>query len=103
MSAVEENIVKQAKRCGDPIPDRIKNKPKLRIGLEPYLDAFHELHTERQGGFGLTQIPWSSIVKYTEVYELSGEAREDMLHFVRVLDDAYIALMEKRQKNGNTG
>jgi len=98
MSAIEKNIVAQAKRSGDPIPNRIKNKPKLEAGLDLFFHAFYELSTERLGGMGPMPIPWSAIHNYCVANDITGELREDMLHFVRAMDCAYLEHVMEKQK-----
>lgn len=101
MSGIEKNLIKQAKRAGEPIPDRIANKPRLRMGLELFLEAFFELEHERQYLVGAAvqalPIPWHIINKYAEVHELTGDLYDDLLYFVRALDDAYIKHLNKKQ------
>ena len=97
MGNIEDGIIKQAKRAGNPIPDRILNKPVLRIGLSIFLEAFFDLDSERTHSFGLTAIPWTSIKKYAESYEFDQEMTEDLLYLVREMDDENLRLLKKRQ------
>lgn len=59
--------------------------------LQLYIDAYSDLSTERQSGFGLTPIPWSKVVKYAEVYGYSAEMRERLIYHVRAIDNHIIA------------
>ena len=100
MGPIEKNIVSQAKRFKEPIPERIKNKPRLGIGLEIFLDAFYDLEHDRNWIAGNTAQPlpiaWSSLIKYAEVYELPSTLREELLYFVRELDSTYMRYLNKR-------
>ena len=95
MGAIEKTLLKQAKRFNEPIPDRIKNKPRLGLGLDIYLDAFFDLENDRNWILGTTAHPlpiaWGTLIQYAEMYELTGIMREELIYFVRALDNAYIA------------
>jgi hypothetical protein len=69
-----------------------------------FLDSFFELIDERQY-FEATPLPisWFTITYYCEVHNLTGEAYEDMLYFVKALDDAYLKHLRGKAKNGNLG
>lgn len=86
----EQNIAKQAMRSGQPIPDRIANAPKLRLGLIFYLQAFFDLDAERSHGWGLGRIPWSSLVQYASFYDLDEEQTDSLVYFVKALDAAHL-------------
>ena len=81
---VEQNIIKQAKRFGNPIPDFIANKPFLMPGLELYYEAFQELATCRRNG----QIAWESIAYYATFYGFDEEQTEDLFYHIRAMDSA---------------
>ncbi len=97
MSDIEENILKQAKRFGQPIPDRIANKPVLQTGLEFHLDAFFDLDTERTHALDLTPIPRSKIVEYANEYELDESQKERLLFFIRRMDNEHIKRLKAKQ------
>lgn len=100
MAGIEQNIVKQAKRFNEPIPDRIKNKPKLGLGLDLFIDAFWDLEHDRVWASGMSAVPlplaWSALHNYALYHELAGEAYEDMLYFLREMDSAYISHIMKK-------
>lgn len=96
MGAIEQNIVSQCKRFNEPIPDRILNKPVLRVGLDLFLHAFYDLDSERGMGFGPTSIPTSAISNYGDRHDIVGEAAEDMLEFIRAMDNAYLKLVQPK-------
>jgi hypothetical protein len=99
IGSVEQNIIKQAIRFGQPIPERIANAPKLRQGLQLYMQAFFELDTERSIGMAVGRIPWTSIIDYAKAYEFSEEQTADFVYFIRAMDNAHLKhLDEKREK-----
>lgn len=95
MGAVEENVLRQARLAGDPVPDRIANRPQLLPGLDFFLFAFYDLSTERQAGMGVMPIPWSAMHGYALAHDMSGEDYEDLLYLVRALDTAYLKSLDK--------
>lgn len=101
MSAIEKNIVAQAKRFGEPIPDRIKNKPRLRYELAFFLDAFYELDTDRNMSVSFGPIPWSSLNNYAVAHEITGEDYHDFMYLVRAVDSAYIKHMREKTQHGD--
>ena len=96
MGEIEQNLAKQAARAKAPLPDRIANAPVLHQGLELYLDAFFDLDSDRQVGQALLPIPWSSVIRFAEVYELDNEQRDDLLFFIRCMDNAHIDRVNKK-------
>jgi len=96
MKPVEQNIVKQAIRFGEPIPERIANAPELKLGLELYLFAFFDLDAERTHAFSPTPIPWSSIKSYAEFYEFSFEQTEELFFYIREMDNAHLKKIAKK-------
>lgn len=94
MSGIEQNIVKQAKRFNQPIPDRIKNKPDLLAGLSLYLDAFFDLLNDaNSSGF----IPWTAIVSYATYHCFSKEQTDLAIYFIRELNGAYLKHTSKQK------
>jgi len=92
MEKVEQNIVKQALRFKQPIPERIANKPELLKGLNVYLQAFLDLSSDRFNEI----IAWSSIVRYSEYYGFDFEQTEDLIYFIRNMDAAYLKHVSKK-------
>lgn len=60
-----------------------------------YLAAFFELDGERSHAMGLTPIPWTAINAYAIAHGICGEQREDLFYFVRKLDNANLAELDK--------
>lgn len=104
MGHIEKNIVAQAKRFNEKIPDRILNKPTLFVSSRFFLDAFLDLDTDRPSSMGgLCPIPWSSIHRYAKAHELVGTDYEDFIFLVRRLDNAYTQHKNASEpNNGNT-
>lgn len=90
LGPVEQNIVKQAIRHGEPVPANILNAPVLKLGLELYFDAFFDLDCERSHGFGLTRLPLSAIRDYAVANEFSTEQTEDAIKLLRLMDNAHL-------------
>lgn len=100
MANVEQDIVKQSRLQNKPIPERIKNAPVLRPGLDLYLSAFFDLDGDRQIGFGVGKIPWSSMAKYAEMHKFSQSQFEDLVFLLRRMDAEHLKRLEaNRVKN----
>ena len=98
VGAFEQTLIRQATAAGQPIPDRVANAPRLQPGLELYLNAFFDLDSERTHGFSLSPIPWGSIFAYGQAYGLDKEQQDDLIYFVRKLDQAHLDRIAKKQK-----
>lgn len=91
----EEKIRKSAESQNLPLPDWIKNKPELEIGLEFYYMSFMDLSTCRSIGMGEGPIPWIALKQYAEVYDIYGIEFE---RFVTILNNMDTAYLEERNK-----
>ncbi len=102
---VEASIIAQALRTNRPIPEKLRNAPRLMTGLDLYYDAFMDLTSCRTMGFGMGQIPWTTINDYAVANKFSEEQTEDLLHHIRFMDHAYLDHWNKKQKDkqGNVG
>lgn len=87
---IEQRIIKQCLRERAPFPRKIRDAPRLHLGLELYYDAFWELSTCRAAGMSLGPIPWSAIKDYAETFELDEAQQEDLFYLVRAMDNAYL-------------
>ena len=86
-----------AKKLGKKLPKvGTGNEPTLLAGLEFYIDAFIDLDTERSHAMGWTRIPWHSIVRYAEFYQLTEDQSDDLVYFVNKMDLAHIEELEKK-------
>lgn len=80
--------MRQARLAGLPVPDYIRDKPKLRPGLEIYVEAYADLVTERPGGMAVMPIPWSAIHRYARANDFTGVLYDELLYFIRAVDNA---------------
>jgi hypothetical protein len=104
MGAVEEKLIADLSRAGQPLPEKIQNAPTLLLGLEFYYNAFQDLSSCRSVGMGLGPIPWTAMNDYCRSYGIRGEQREDFFHHVSALDDKYREYVNKEaEKNKNKG
>jgi hypothetical protein len=88
-------------RDGVAVPQVLTEQPVLPIGLVMYLEAFYELDSERSHSMGsLARIPWSKIIKYGEHY---GYNTEELLFFIRKLDDAHLEQLASSRGGSDGG
>ena len=85
--------------------ENVGKQPRLPLGLLMYLEAFYELDTERSHtvtmhGMSVARIPWSRIVQYADHY---GMDAEELLYFIREMDDAHLARLSGAQGGGDGG
>lgn len=80
------------------LPDKIKNAPELRLGLELYYQAFWELDSCRQLGMGAGPIGWLDIEGYGKARGFDEEQLEDLHHFIPTMDAAYSKHWEQKRK-----
>jgi hypothetical protein len=99
MGSIEQSIVKQALRSGQPIPDRIMNAPALRFGLLFYLQAFFDLDAERSQGMGTGRIPWLAINQYAKYYALDEEQTECLIYFIREMDSVHLKRLREESEH----
>ena len=98
-SGVQETLAAQMKRDGIEVPEDVAAQPILQGNLVGYLDAYYELDTERNHGYALARIPWSRIVRYGTHY---GFDIEELVFFIRKMDDAHLEQMGKNKANAGT-
>lgn len=88
---VEKRIRQQARVAGDVLPPDLVSPPRLAEDLAVYFAAFYELSTDRQitmGGVGA--ISWTSIMTFATIYDFNSEIRDELLYFIRSMDNAYL-------------
>lgn len=98
MGEVEGSIIQQCAKTGQPLPDKIANKPQPTFGLELFLEAFYELSSDRPSGLGVGQIPFTAICQYADEYGFKGEQREDLFYFIRAIDRAIVKILQRSNK-----
>ncbi len=72
--------------------------PSLKPWLIFYLDAYLELDTDRTHNMGISKIPWSSIKRYSDHFNLDEEQSERLFYFIRAMDDANVRRLEGKLK-----
>lgn len=100
-----------AQKTGQPLPEKIKNKPELRTGLEIYWRAFWECSTDRDIGMAEGPIPWTAINAWGMRYGFKGECFERLVLLLKAMDSVYIEerskshkkMMDKKMKSGSKG
>jgi hypothetical protein len=71
--------------------------------MQFFLDAFFDLCSHRQIGFGEGPIPTLAILEYGRFYNCDDEDCEDLLFFVRKLDQVYLEHAAKKSKKAKKG
>lgn len=94
----EVKIIAQAKTMGMSLPAAIKNKPQLRIGLDFYRRAFWDCSTDRDLGMAEGPIPWTSIDKWAQRYDVVGDDFDRLVQMLRAMDNIYIEERAKQSK-----
>lgn len=84
-----------------PIPDFILNKPELEPGLDLYLRAFLDLDGERTHANGPTAIPVTSMIQYAHAYSFTAEEMDDLIYFLRQMDEKNLERVAKLQKGAS--
>lgn len=87
-----------AKRFGQKVSLNVQakleqNTPDLPQHLLLFFQAFKDLSSQRAIGFSIGYIPYIDIVTYARLYGFSEELEEDLVFFVRGLDEHYIQLV----------
>lgn len=94
----EERIIQQCMIRGLRLPGKIENAPELHMGLGLYYNAYWELTSCRASGWGIGPIPWSAILEYARFFEFSEEQEEDLLYYVRMMDNAYLDYKRSKEE-----
>jgi len=82
-----------------PVPDKFKNKPELKSGLELYWKAFQDLSSDRDIGMGIGPIPWSSIHAWGSRNHIWGDDFERLVMMIHGLDAVYMDKQAKKSKS----
>lgn len=98
MGPVEKIMIQQALREGRPLPDKIENKPELKLGSYFYLQAFLDLDSERINGMDIGQIPHSKIRDYAKWACANEEVEYCLLHHIKVMDADHIKKIKAKQE-----
>jgi len=100
LGSTEQSIAKQCARSRHPLPDRIANAPRLRKGLELYLQAFFTLDSERVSGWSVGRIPYSAVMNYAAVNQYDEIQTESLVYFVRAMDTEHLKRIEANRSQG---
>jgi len=85
-------------RSGAKVPDRILHQPLLPLYLQFFVDAFWELNSCRAMGMGEGPIPFTAILQYSQFYECDFQLAQDLILFIREMDDIYLKKQAKKAK-----
>lgn len=83
---------------GIPVPDKLKNRPELKIGLEMYMTAFYRLSTCRQVGMGVGPIPWNFIAEYARMQELDQDHTDALFYHIEAMDSVFLKWSARETK-----
>lgn len=73
-----------------PLPQWLRNAPRLWPGLSPIYAAFVELSTCRTFGMTPGPIPWTAIMQYADLEGMDGDERANLLYLIRAMDRAFL-------------
>lgn len=93
-------MVEAAKARGVPAPEWLDEVPVLIDGDEFYLQAFNELSTCRQIGFGVGPIPWRDIIFFAEYARLDETMLPIFVRIIRAMDRVYLEWSDKKKPHG---
>lgn len=68
------------------------------LGLDFYYSAFWDLASDRNMGFGVGPIPWSSMIKYCEVYNIWEDEQNRFITLVKGMDLVYLDIANSSKK-----
>jgi hypothetical protein len=94
----ETRILEDCYRNNRPLPRSIQEAPELLPGLSLYYGAYIELQSCRKDGFSTGRVPWTEVQRYAVWSEFSAEQIEDLHHYVREMDAAYLDWAEEERK-----
>lgn len=101
MRGKDEDLIRMAQQMGQPLPDRIKNRPELEDHLAFYYQAFLDLDSTRSHNMSPTPISWLSIVKYASFYQLDDEDTHDLIKIIKEMDSVILKHIAKTFKVKN--
>lgn len=94
----EAIILQQALKMKAPIPDKILQYEELLPGLEFYLEAYLDLCSDKQFGFGEGPVPWSAIDTYAKRYDIEGDDFDRLVNVIRAADAQILEAKQKKSK-----
>lgn len=99
MSGKDDDLIRMAQQMGQPIPDKIKNKPQLNDDLYFYYQAFLDLDTTRTHNMSPTPISWLAIIEYARFHQLPDEDTHELVQIIRAMDRVNLKHVEKAFKD----
>jgi hypothetical protein len=85
----------------------VTDAPTLFLGLEFVYSSFWDLSSDRSVGMGTGPIPYSSIIRYADRFNLSSEETEEFAYLLREMDSEFLDYIaqqrEKEQASGKKG
>lgn len=76
------------------------NRPVLLEGVDFYFKGYQELKSERVAGLTAGQIPWSSIIKWCEVYQIHDINDIDaVIRYIRAMENAEYEFDQSKNKD----
>lgn len=94
----ERKIIEQARKLKMPLPDKIKNKPEVSVGLELYWRAFSDLNSDRHVGMSEGPIPWSAIHRWGVRHNIWGDDFERLSAIIQGMDSVFLDFRAAQQK-----
>lgn len=67
----------------------LENEPELPDHLNFEFAAFHEVSRDRNVGFGIGPIPWTSFDRYALRHGIAGDAFDRFVMLMGAMDGAY--------------
>lgn len=101
----EVDVLRQAYKRGDDVPEAFANAPELRPDLIPFWKAYDELATCR-GYAGMSgvplAIPWTAIDTYAIRHGFTGDSYDDLVDIIREVDKAFVkqAIEQSKENHG---
>lgn len=81
-----------------PLPEAIRNAPRLFLGLDLFLAAYLDLQGDR-GGMGDGRIPWTAAQAYCTANDFGPDLTDDCHYYVRAMDDAWQRWAKSKREN----
>jgi hypothetical protein len=90
------------KEEGRPLPSEFYNQPELWIESEFYWRAFSQISADRHLGMGLGPIPFSSLLRWAEVYGIGTVDEFDTFSsIVGAIDSEYLKINAPKAEGDN--
>lgn len=88
------------RQFGDPLPEAVKNKPHLGLGLALWFNAWFELDYERERPAYITR---SMCFQYARDYDFSEAQRDDLWYYIRHMDRKFLEYWVAKNKPKTKG